>query len=42
VFKFFTYDPHNHAAARIFKSKIVNKVKGKITEAPYEKLRLVV
>jgi hypothetical protein len=29
-------------AVRVFKSRLVNKVKGKTTETPYEKSRLVI
>jgi hypothetical protein len=42
VFRFEEYDPYLHGGIRIFKSRIVNKVKGKTTTKPYEKLRLVI
>ena len=41
VFRFETYSPHKHGGNRIFKSHIVNEVKGKTT-TPYEKSRLVI
>ncbi|OHW96521.1 homology to integrase [Colletotrichum incanum] len=41
VFKFVTFNPAAHTG-RIFKSRIVNKVKGKNTDKPYEKLRLII
>ncbi|KAF1360326.1 hypothetical protein EJ07DRAFT_41949, partial [Lizonia empirigonia] len=41
VFRFETYNPHKHGGNRIFKSRIVNEVKGKTT-TPYEKSRLVI
>ena len=42
MFRFEEYDPHRHGGIRIFKSQIVNEVKGKTTTKPYEKSRLVV
>ncbi|KAF2028537.1 hypothetical protein EK21DRAFT_90515 [Setomelanomma holmii] len=42
VFKFVVYDPKIHGGVRIFKSRIVNEVKGKTTDQPYEKSRLVI
>lgn len=42
VFRFEVYDPHRHGHTRIFKSRIVNEVKGKTTDQPYEKSRLVI
>jgi hypothetical protein len=42
IFKFEIYDPNIHGGNRIFKSRIVNKVKGKTTDQPYEKSRLVI
>ncbi|KAF6807096.1 hypothetical protein CPLU01_15834 [Colletotrichum plurivorum] len=41
VFEFVTFDPAKHNG-RIFKSRIVNEVKGKNTDKPYEKSRLVI
>lgn len=41
VFRFEIYHPEKHGGVRIFKSRIVNEVKGKTTQ-PYEKSRLVV
>jgi hypothetical protein len=39
----FRFEPgHKYQGQRIFKSRIVNEVKGKTTEAPFEKSRLVV
>ena len=42
VFKFEQFDPKVHGGTRIFRSRIVNEVKGKATNSPYEKSRLVV
>jgi hypothetical protein len=42
VFKFEIYDPNIHSSNCIFKSRIVNKVKGKTTDQPYEKSQLVI
>ncbi|EGY23394.1 uncharacterized protein VDAG_04832 [Verticillium dahliae VdLs.17] len=42
VFEFTQFDPARHAGVRIFKSRIVNEVKGKATGTPYEKSRLVI
>jgi hypothetical protein len=42
VFRFEKYSPHRHSNVRIFKSRIVNEVKGKTTDRPYEKSRLVI
>ncbi|KAK1914262.1 hypothetical protein P3342_007508 [Pyrenophora teres f. teres] len=42
VFRFEPFDPAKHGGIRIFKSRIVNEVKGKTTDRPYEKSRLVV
>ncbi len=42
VFEFTQYNPTYHRGARIFKSRIVNEIKGKTTKTPYEKSRLVV
>jgi hypothetical protein len=42
VFKFEEYNPKKHAGVRIFNSRLVNEVKGKATDIPYEKSRLVI
>ncbi|KAF5503979.1 hypothetical protein CGCF413_v004518 [Colletotrichum fructicola] len=42
VFEFIPFDETKHRGVRIFKSRIVNEVKGKTTNSPYEKSRLVV
>ncbi|CAE7021550.1 Polyprotein [Pyrenophora teres f. teres] len=42
VFRFEPFDPAKHGGIRIFKSRIFNEVKGKTTDRPYEKSRLVV
>ena len=42
VFKFEKHDPTKHNRVRIFKSRMVNKVKGKATDSPFEKSRLVI
>ena len=42
VFKFKKYDPIKFNGVHIFKSRIVNKIKGKATDAPFEKSRLVI
>jgi hypothetical protein len=42
VFEFVQYDPSKHAGVRIFNSRLVNEVKGKATDMPFEKSRLVV
>jgi len=41
VFEFVRYDPNVHKG-RIFNSRLVNEVKGKSTETPYEKSRLII
>lgn len=41
VFEFVKYSPNLHRS-RIFKSRMVNEIKGKTTAAPYEKSRLVI
>jgi polyhydroxyalkanoate synthesis regulator phasin len=41
VFEIVRYDPTKHKG-RIFNTRVVNEVKGKTTEAPYEKSRMVV
>ena len=42
VFKFKKYNPTKFNRVRIFKSRMVNKIKGKATNAPFKKLRLVI
>ena len=42
VFELVPYNPHIMDGLRIFNSRLVNEVKSKATNAPYEKLRLVV
>jgi hypothetical protein len=41
-FRFITFNKRDHGNERIFNSRIVNEIKGKVTDAPYEKSRLVV
>src|SRR5438309_7941638 len=42
VFNFVEYNPMKHAGIRIFNLRLVDKVKGKATDSPYKKLRLVI
>jgi hypothetical protein len=42
VFEFVRYDPAKHSNVRIFNSRLVNEVKGKVTNTPFEKSRLVI
>ncbi|KAI0997704.1 hypothetical protein K3495_g10484 [Podosphaera aphanis] len=42
VFEFVKFNPLQHSGLRIFKSRLVNEVKSKTTDAPYEKSRLVI
>jgi hypothetical protein len=42
VFRFEQYDPEKHGETRIFKSRLVREIKGKATDTPYEKSRLVI
>ena len=42
VFKFKKYNPTKFNRVRIFKLKIVNKIKGKVTNTLFKKLRLVI
>ena len=42
VFKFEKYDPTKFDEVRIFKLRMVNEIKGKATDALFEKLRLVI
>ena len=42
VFKFEKYNFTKFNRVRIFKSRIINKIKGKATDALFKKLRLVI
>ena len=42
VFKFKKYDPTKFNKVCIFKSKMVNKIKGKATDTPFKKSRLII
>ena len=42
VFKFKKYNPTKFDGVRIFKLRIVNEIKGKATNTPFKKLRLVI
>jgi hypothetical protein len=42
VFRFEQYDHIKYNGTRIFKSRLVREIKGKTTNAPYEKSRLVI
>ncbi|OCK89796.1 uncharacterized protein K441DRAFT_582367, partial [Cenococcum geophilum 1.58] len=42
VFKFKKYNPIKFNGVRIFKLRMVNKIKGKATNALFKKLRLVI
>jgi hypothetical protein len=42
VFEFVQYNLIKHLGIRIFNSRLVNKIKGKATNTPFEKSRLVV
>ena len=42
VFKFKKYNPIKFNKVCIFKLKMVNKIKGKVTNALFKKLRLVI
>ena len=42
VFKFEKHNPIKFNRVRIFKLRIVNKIKGKATDALFKKLRLVI
>jgi hypothetical protein len=42
VFRFEQYNPIKHDGIRIFKSRIINKIKGKGINKPYEKSRLMI
>ncbi|OCK94498.1 uncharacterized protein K441DRAFT_560374, partial [Cenococcum geophilum 1.58] len=42
VFKFKKYNPTKFNRVRIFRLRMVNKIKGKATNTPFKKLRLVI
>lgn len=42
VFEFIKYDRMKHGNERIFKSRMVDEIKAKTTETPYEKSRLII
>src|SRR6266581_9436030 len=42
VFKFEKYDPTKFDGVCIFKSRMVNEIKGKATDAPFKKSRLII
>ena len=42
VFNFIEYNPIKYTSIRIFNLRLINKVKGKATNSPYKKLRLVI
>ena len=42
VFQFEEYHPKKHGGTRIFKSRLVREIKGKATDNPYEKSRMVI
>ena len=42
VFKFKKYNPTKFNKVRIFKLRMVNKIKGKATNTPFKKLRLII
>ncbi|KAI0991798.1 hypothetical protein K3495_g16389, partial [Podosphaera aphanis] len=42
MFEFVKFNPLEHSGVRIFKSRLVNEVKSKTTDSPYEKSRLVI
>jgi hypothetical protein len=42
VFSFEQYDPIKYGGIRIFKSRLVREIKGKTTNALYEKSKLVI
>ena len=42
IFEFKKYDPYDYDGIRLFKSRLVREIKGKTTETPYEKSRLVI
>jgi hypothetical protein len=42
VFYFEQYNPIKYQGICIFNSRIINEIKGKVTNTPYEKSRLVI
>ena len=42
VFKFKKYNPIKFNGVCIFKLRMVNKIKGKATDTPFKKLRLII
>jgi hypothetical protein len=42
VFRFEPYNPTKHGGIRIFKSRFVDEIKGKATDKPHEKSRLMI
>jgi hypothetical protein len=42
VLRFEQYDSVKHKNIRVFKSRIVNEIKSKATDFPYEKFRLII
>ncbi|KAI0994967.1 hypothetical protein K3495_g13215 [Podosphaera aphanis] len=42
VFEFTKFNPLQHSGERMFRSRLVNEVKGKATNTPHEKSRLVI
>jgi hypothetical protein len=42
MFRFKWYDFVKHKNIRVFKSRIINKIKGKTTDVSYEKSRLII
>ena len=42
VFNFIEYNPIKYTGIYIFNLRLINKVKGKATDSPYKKLRLVI
>jgi hypothetical protein len=42
VFRVKRYDFTKYNGIRIFKSRIINEIKGKSTNSPYEKLRMII
>jgi hypothetical protein len=42
IFRIEPYDPIKHGKFRIFKLRIVNEIKGKATNSPYEKSRMMI
>jgi hypothetical protein len=42
MFRFKQYDSVKHKNIRVFKSRIINEIKGKATDASYKKSRLII